>query len=287
MSNQEGFQKFLFEQLHIRGEWVRLEDSFQAMVANHDYPGTIRALLAQTTAAALLLTGTLKFSGRLSIHARGNGAISLLMAEATDQRHFRAIAKYDDEQSLLSTLDLRELLGRAQMAITIEPEKGQRYQGVGPLEYPDMSACLEQYFELSEQLDTHFTLVSDERGVYGLMLQKLPDYRHLDDQDAWDRVVQLAKTLTLDEFAQEDNATLTHRLFHEEEVRLFDMQSVAFQCSCSEQRSLDSLRALGQEEALAILEEEPVISVDCQFCNAHYEFDRSAVESLFAMGKPH
>ncbi len=287
MSQQEGFQKFLFENLQIRGEWVRLDTSFQDMVVNHEYPEVVKTLLAQTTAAAILLTGTLKFSGRLSIHARGDGPISLLMAEATDQQHFRAIAKYDNEQVEQYSLDLRKVLGKAQMAITIEPEKGQRYQGVVPLEYPDMAACLEQYFELSEQLDTHFTLLAGEAGVYGLMLQKLPDYRHLDDQDAWDRVLQLARTLKLDEFAAQDNATLTHRLFHEEQVRLFDVQPVRFRCSCSQQRSLESLRALGQQEALAILEQEAVISVDCQFCNAHYEFDRRAVEDLFGLGQSH
>ena len=285
MAQTEGFQKFLMEDLQIRGEWVRLESSYQQMLANHDYPDLVKRLLAQTTAAAVLLTGTLKFSGRLSIHARGDGPISLLMAEATDQRRFRAIARFGEVME--QEMDLRALLGRAQMAITIEPEQGQRYQGVVPLEYPEISGCLEQYFALSEQLDTHFTLVNSDDAVYGLMLQKLPDYRELDDQEAWDRVVHLAKTLSLEEFAGHDNATLTHRLFHEEKVRLFDEQDVAFACSCSEERSLASIKAMGQDEALDILEQEPSISVDCQFCGAHYEFDRKAIETLFEMGQRH
>ncbi len=285
MSQSEGFQKFLFETLQIRGEWVRLEDSYRKMVANHDYPELVNRLLAETTAAAVLLTGTLKFSGRLSIHARGDGPVSLLMAEATDKRRFRAIAKFDE--LLEQEMDLRSLLGRAQMAITIEPDKGQRYQGVVPLEYPEVATCLEQYFELSEQLDTHFSLFSTETAVYGLMLQKLPNYRELEDQDAWDRVVQMAKTLTLDEWQQNDNATLTHRLYHEEQVRLFDEQDVAFECSCSKERSLASIEALGRDEALDILEHEAVISVDCQFCGTHYAFDRQAVEQLFELGQRH
>ena len=115
------------------------------------------------------------------------------------------------------------------------------------------------------------------------MLQKLPDYVHIADQDAWDRLTQLANTLRADELAQTDNQTMTLRLFHEEEVSILDSERVQFACSCSEERSSASIQALGQEEALDILECEPVISVDCQFCGQHYEFDRKKIQALFGL----
>lgn len=285
MIDNDSFQKFLFETLQIRGEWVRLNSSFKQAVGEKIYASSVKNLLGQTAAASVLLTGTLKFEGRLSIHARGEGPISLLMAEATDTKAFRCIAVNDDRISEGSSLS--QLLGKAQLAITISPDKGSRYQGVVPLDRGSMADCLVQYFELSEQLDTYFMLATEDDACYGLMLQKLPGYREIEDQDAWNRITQLVKTLNVNEIKAADNQTLIHRLFHEDAVLVFERESVNFECSCSRERSLSSLETLGQKEALSILESEAVIGVDCQFCNRRYEFDRNDVGTLFGLGPAH
>lgn len=282
MINNDTFQRFLFEDLQIRGEWVRLGSSFKHATDALNYPKAIKSLLGETIAASVLLTGTLKFAGRLSIHARGQGPISLLTAETTHDKHFRGLAKWEGE--IDPALDLKDLLGDAQMAITIDPDKGTRYQGIVPMEKHDLSACLEHYFELSEQLDTHLLLGANDDACYGLLLQKLPDYKTIEDQDAWNRVVQLAKTMSSEELLSADNETLVTRLYHQEKVILYPSESVSFECTCSEERSLQAIHSLGQAEALDILESEPVISMDCQFCGASYKFDRLAVQNLFNLG---
>ncbi len=284
------FQKFLFETLQIRGEWVRLSDSWLQCRGDHDYPAGVLSLLGEAAMATVLMTGTLKFEGRLSLHARGGGVISLLMAEATNKRTYRCIADYDESiPSLVETTGhtLKEMLGEARLAITIEPNRGSRYQGIVPMERASIADCLAHYFELSEQLDTQFMFWVSDSQCIGLMLQKLPDYREIDDQDAWDRILHLTSTLSQDEVFSHDNASLLHRLFHQERVQLFDEEPVTFSCSCSRERSAASIEALGEQEALNILEEERVIAVDCQFCRRHYEFDRQAVQEIFGMGAPH
>jgi molecular chaperone Hsp33 len=285
MLEGDSFQKFMFDDCHIRGEIVRLSDSFQQAIESKQYSTVVRQLLAEATAATLLMTGTLKFEGRLSLHARGQGPLTLLMAEATNTKSFRTIASYTDD--LPDEGELRMLLGKAQLAITIDPEKGNRYQGIVPLEHATMAECLARYFDLSEQLETHFMFSSDADGCYGLMLQQLPDYKNIEDQDAWDRIRQLSETLGFDELKEHSNAEILHRLYHEEKVSVYESEPVNFQCSCSEERSLASIEALGREEALTILEEESVIQVDCQFCGQHYEFDRAKINTVFNIGKPH
>jgi len=289
MIADDTFQRFVFDELNIRGEWVRLSESFQQATQETDYPPAIKALLGQTIAASVLLTGTLKFAGSLSIHARGEGPVSLLMAEATDRRTFRGIAKWlaDAGAAIDSSDALAQLLGDAQLAITINPVAGTRYQGVVPLERDSLDACLAHYFELSEQLDTYLLLVADSVNCYGLMLQKLPGHDVEDDQDAWNRIVQLAKTLSIEEFKSNDNETLLTRLFHEEHVISFAKEVVKFECSCSRARSLASIKNLGSDDALRLLEQEATISVDCQFCCKHYEFDRDDITTLFELGSRH
>lgn len=282
MINNDTFQRFLFEDLQIRGEWVRLGNSFQKATQALNYPEVIKSLLGQTIAASVLLTGTLKFAGRLSIHARGHGPLNLLTAETTHLRHFRGLAKWDGDVS--SEQGFKDLLGDAQLAITIDPEKGTRYQGIVPMERNDLAGCLEHYFELSEQLDTHLLLGANDTGCYGLLLQKLPDYKTIEDQDAWNRVVQLAKTMGHDELLNSDNETLVTRLYHQEKVILYPTEQVQFECGCSEERSLQAIHSLGEEDALEVLEKEAVISMDCQFCGTSYQFNRADVQKLFDLG---
>ncbi len=285
MIDQDTFQKFLFEELQIRGEWVRLGNSFQQATKNMSYPPEVKTLLGETLAASVLLTGTLKFDGRLSIHARGEGPLSLLMAETTNLKTFKGVAHWQGD--LKEGLPLKDYLGNAQLVITIDPDRGNRYQGIVPLERETLSECLEQYFELSEQLDSYILLGADEQGCFGLLLQKLPDYREIEDQDAWDRVTHLAKTLSADEMVSTDNETLLMRLFHEEKLICYEVEPVEFQCSCSRERTAASIQSLGEEEALDILEHEAEITVDCQFCAARYTFDRRDVQNLFDLGQPH
>jgi molecular chaperone Hsp33 len=282
MINNDTFQRFIFEELQIRGEWVRLGNSFQEATHSLNYPSEIKSLLGQTIAASILLTGTLKFAGRLSIHARGQGPVSLLTAETTNLRQFRALAKWEGQ--IQPEMDLKALLGDAQLAITIDPDKGARYQGIVPMEKNNLSECLEHYFELSEQLDTYLLLGANDDACYGLLLQKLPDYKNIEDEDAWNRVVHLAKTISQDELLNVDNETLVTRLYHQEQVILYPSEPVKFECNCSQERSLSAIYSLGEKEVLDILEKEPVIEMNCQFCGECYQFDRSAIQKLFKLG---
>lgn len=126
-------------------------------------------------------------------------------------------------------------------------------------------------------------MANGERAA-GLFLQQLPS--ELDRQAEWQRIGMLAETITRDELLNLPVQTLLHRLFHEEQVRLFEPEPVAFRCSCSRERIADSLRAMGKAELLSILEEQGAIEVDCDFCNKHYRFDAIDTEQLFIDGVP-
>lgn len=175
---------------------------------------------------------------------------------------------------------LHELLGQSRMAITITPEKGQRYQGVVPREADNLAGCLEEYFERSEQIATSLFLFADGDTAAGLLLQRLPGHTEEDD-DLWNRVNHLARTVEAEELLKLDSETLLHRLFHEETVRLYEPEPVEFRCSCSRERTLAALESIGKEECYSILDEQGSIDMDCQFCHANYRFNRNDIDHLF------
>ncbi len=75
---------------------------------------------------------------------------------------------------------------------------------------------------------------------------------------------------------------MIHRLYHEEDVRVFETEPVCFRCSCNKERVANMLRTLGIDEIRAILNEEHAIEVACEFCNQQYRFDAVDAEQLFA-----
>ncbi|MCK0105732.1 Hsp33 family molecular chaperone HslO [Marinobacter sp. S0848L] len=278
MASRDQFQRFIFEHSQVRGAWVQLGDSYNEITRQAPYPDTIRDLLGETLVASVLLSSTLKFEGTVALQAAGEGALRTLMAECSHDRNIRGLARFDEQAMSGGTLN--EMLGEGRMAITITPDKGQRYQGVVPREADTLSGCLEEYFERSEQLATSLFLFANEGSAAGLLLQRLPGHTEEDDE-LWSRVNHLASTVKAEELLELDSETLLHRLFNEETVRLFDPEPVAFRCSCSRERTLGALESIGKEECYSILEEQGSIEMDCQFCHANYRFDRNEIDHLF------
>lgn len=277
MSNSDLIQRFIFDDLDVRGMVAGLESSYQDALKYHNYPPVIRRHLGEMMAAAALLSTSLKFEGRLSLQAQGTGAVRLLMAEITDKRELRAIARFDHE--LPTSMAFNELLVDGQMAITIEPTQGQRYQGVVPLQGKTLAACLESYFVQSEQLPTLIRLAADDTHAAGFMVQVMPS-QLTKDTDGWERIEQLAATLKNEELISLDNQELLYRLYHEEDCRVYEGQTIQFKCDCSRERCANSLCFMEQEELEQILAEDGCVEVSCQFCNQSYQFDEIDIKTL-------
>ncbi len=98
----------------------------------------------------------------------------------------------------------------------------------------------------------------------GLSVSASPGDLQMDD-DAWDRAVHLGSTITREELLALPVPEIIHRLYHEEDIRLFSRMPVSFRCSCSRDRVESVLRMLGHGEIRSILEEQGTVQVDCEF----------------------
>ena len=277
--------RFLFEEADIRGETVHLDSAYRDILAVHQYAPGVSRLLGEFLAAAVLLSTTLKFEGRLILQARSEGQIPLLMVECTSALAVRAIARGAQE----ATSDrFGQLLAGGQLAITIDPDRGQRYQGIVPLAGESLAQTLDTYFELSEQLGTRFWLAADGTRAGGLLLQQLPPQLTLDReqrQRQWEHATTLAATVQPDELLGLGSPQLLHRLYHEEPIRLFDQRTVTFRCSCSRERTRNALAALGPAEVNDLLDELGSITMDCEFCNQQYRFEREDLADIVGGGE--
>jgi molecular chaperone Hsp33 len=276
MIDRDHLHRFLFEDAEIRGEWVQLNASWQAVLACHNYPSAVQSQLGQALAATVLLSATIKFKGSFILQVQSGGPLKTLVTQATHHRTVRGLARWDGE---IPQGSLLEIYGPGRLVLTIQTAGKEPYQGIVSLEGTNLAEALQTYFSHSEQLQTCLWLAADDQQAVGLFLQELPS-RPGRDAD-WERIALLAGTVTAQEMLSLPSEELLYRLFNEERVRLFEPEPVSFRCDCSWKRIENTLIALGPKEIEAILEEQSTIEVDCEFCNRHYSFDQVDMEQLF------
>src|SRR5277367_2658803 len=286
MRDRDSLHRFIFEQYPIRGHLVHLDAAWQALIEHRDYPAAIRDTLGEAVAASLLLAATIKFEGVLSLQMQGDGPVHLMLVQCTSGLGVRGLARYRDEATGVSRIG--EMIGAGNLTVTLETDEGaQRYQGIVPIAGERLAEPLQVYFENSEQLPTRLWLHADEQGASGMLLQKLPGSESSSSadpaaiEDAWRRVQLVAATLTGEELRTLADEEILHRLFNEDDVRLFEPSPVYFRCRCSRERVAGMLQGLGEVETRSVLAERGEVEVRCDFCNRAYVFDAVDVAQLF------
>jgi molecular chaperone Hsp33 len=290
MSLSDYRQRFVFDQLDARGCLVKLQDTCQSVQSTHYYPDNLAQVLNQFTLAATLLRDSIKLQGSLTIQLRSNGAVKLIIADSMADQRVRAIAEYTNEALAPNDpIHLNALGDDTVLAITITPEEGQRYQSIVPIEYATLAECLADYFQRSEQLPSLFRFFTEKEEGLGVAIHALPPEKVLDKTDAdshFERLNVLLQSLTQEEAMTLSSQDILTRLFHQEACRLFDAQPVEFGCVCSAEKSLDAIKALGEDDVSALIQERKAqgnerLVVDCHFCFQRYEFDFNDIARLF------
>jgi molecular chaperone Hsp33 len=302
---------FQLDRSDIRGRVARLDGVLDKVLAQHDYPPAVEALVAEAALLTAMIGQTIKLRWKLSLQIRGDGPIRLIATDyfgPTDDgkpARIRAWASFDAERLDSATKPFSQI-GHGYFAILIDSGAGKMpYQGITPLAGGSLSACAETYFAQSEQLPTRFAItfgqsvLADGRSGWragGVMLQHMPeasphvahdggsgeggllrarDILYGDDEENWARANTLLDTVeALELVGPEVQPTeLLVRLFHEEGPRVFDAQPVVFGCTCSEERVRRSLSIYSAKDIAYMTTDEGIVTADCQFCGAHYEFD--------------
>ena len=282
--NTDYVQRFLFENLDIRGRLVCLTGAWRRMTEGRGYPAHIAELLGHSTALTALLGANQKAArpdaGRVTLQVQGSGPVKLLVADCASAMKIRGMAQY--VRDLPPGTAISDLLGGGRLAVTLEDgASGQIYQSIVPLEGESLAAIFEHYLSQSEQLTSFLRLHASDDAVCGLLLEKLPgaDAR---DADGWNRVTQLASTLELRETVNAQPYDLLVKLFPEELLRVFRIDPVSYHCPFDVQSVERVLRGLGRDEVESILAEKGEVVVRNEMCNHEYRFDRATVETLFA-----
>jgi len=282
----------------VRGRIVRLGPVIDQILSAHPFDDAVLELLGEASALVAMMGAALKFDGKLIFQAKGEGRVSLLVADYHADGALRATASAEpaNPREGVSHRGLGALMGAGHIAMTIDqgPDM-ERYQGITPIEGVSLEAAGVAYFDQSEQIPTAIKLAvgrfskpgaGEVWRAGGIVAQFIPGeggrrargeaaLRTQEDREAWDRAAALLQTTQADELLDPavSAQTLLYRLFHEDGVRVFDRASVRAACGCNAEKIAAVLERYSADD-LDDMVEDGVISVSCEFCRTAYLFDR-------------
>ncbi len=273
-------QRFLLEHLNIRGAMVQLTCVWQALQTNRNYDGPTAAILGQMCAIAVVIAGNLKQAGRLTFQIHGDGPLSLLVVDCSDDLNLRAMAQTEDK--IPPEGGLLELIGRnSRLQLSLDlPSMREPYQSLVPLEGGNIAEIFEHYLAQSEQQPAALWLACDKDCAAALFLQKLPGADAL-DADGWSRIRQLAHTVRDDELLRLTPEELLGRLFVEEDVRILDARPVIHYWPPDRKKIATMLYGMGEQEVRRILDEDGEVVINDELSNHRYRFDAADIDALF------
>jgi molecular chaperone Hsp33 len=293
-SGTDQLARFLLPELGIRIAIARIEAVQAELLSRHSYPAEYSEELSKLACAAALLCSTVKLEGRLLLQRRTQVSGAQVLCECNHLGEIRGLARIPDIAPTPSLLASAGVL-----AITLEPEQGERYQGIVAVDAEiaeheseqklhasagSLVTALESYFERSEQIPTRIFLAHSTTCSVGMIAQRIPGEGGIGalDEDGWNRAQHLFQTLHQAELLAIDANELMGRLFSEEKVQVLKSQTLRFHCTCSKNRLKHVLISLGAHEAMACVQPDGFVSATCEFCSSHYQFDAFEIGGWFA-----
>ncbi len=231
--------RYLFQNRAVRGQWLRLNNTFTETLNTHHYPKPVQNLLGEILVATSLFTATLKFEGTITVQIQGgDGALKLAVVNGNDKQQVRALARVDGE--IADDATLPQMVGeKAVLIISVMPENGERYQGVIALDKPTITECLEDYFTRSEQLQTQLIIrVGEFNGQAvgaGMLLQIMPDGTGTPDD--FDHLATLTSTIKNEEIFGLPAQELLFRLYHYQHKNYYSVYTTKKPLKCSNHKA--------------------------------------------------
>jgi len=308
-TSEDKILPFQLDLSDIRGRLTRLDKTLNDILSQHSYPPLVEALVAEATVITALIGQTINLKWKLSLQIRGNGPIKLIATDYFapskngELGTIRAFASFNEPNLDIGEKNPFEQLGKGYFAVLIDQGPNtEPYQGITPLTGGSLHKCAETYFAQSEQLATRFALTIGKSQTKtkkiswqaaGLIIQKMPkktergvvkkegstnqllasaDLLQGQESENWSRVNFHIDTVEELELMGPhiSKIQLLNRLFHEENPRVFEAQSIKFGCTCSADKVRNTMSMYSSKDIETMTTADGKVTADCQFCGAHY-----------------
>jgi len=271
-------------------------DTVAEAIRRHQTAPTASAALGRMLTGAALLGASLKDFDRLTVRIDGDGPVGGIVVEANNTGDVRGYVR-NPEADLTPTadgkFDVSGIVGQGMFYVMRESgfELGlhrEPYVGSVPITSGEIAEDFAFYLAKSEQIPSAVLLgvllQKNEPFVIasgGVMIQMMPGVNeHIVTmiEDTVRRAPHLTSVIK-DGATAEDLLKLTLGVI---DFEILDEREVRFNCSCSPERAVSMISALGPDEVASMLAEDKGAVMTCGFCNETYHLGEEDLEAILA-----
>ena len=254
-------------------------------------PNATAAFGRALTAASMMGNMQKVENGSMTLQIRGGGPIGTITVVSDAQGNVRGtvteprvplVEKYPGK------LDVGATVGTdGTLTVIRDLQMKEPYIGSTELVSGEIGDDVTAYFAQSEQTPTACALgvlVDRDRSVKvagGYLVQLLPGAPE-ETIDALERGIQRAGAVTKMLEAGLTPEDILGQVCGELGVVFMETAEVSYKCYCSRERVEKALISLGKKELTEIAQEGKPFPVECQFCDAIYEFTPDDVRKMIA-----
>lgn len=269
-------------------------DTVAEAIRRHGTSPTVSAALGRVLTGSLLLAATFKDFDRLTVKVEANGPVGGITAEARPDGKVRGFVKNPVAElpsNPQGKFDVKGVVGggtfyvirEAGFEIGLRPEP---YVGSVPIVSGEIAEDFAYYLAKSEQIPAAVllgVLLNPEPpfvlAAGGVMIQMLPDANEnlitmIEDTIA--RAPHLTAVINDDT----DPADLLKLALGDIDFETLDEYEANFDCTCSKDKAISMIAALGREEVESMLDSQQGAIMNCGFCNETFRLDGEVLSDI-------
>lgn len=269
-------------------------DTVAEAIRRHQTSPTVSAALGRTMTGALMMASTLKELDRLTVKIEGDGPVGGITAEANANGTVRGYVKNPVAELPSNSngkFDVRGIVGKGTFYVIREAGfdigfRPEPYVGSVPIVSGEIAEDFAYYLAKSEQIPSAVLLGvllnNTEPFVAasgGVMVQMMPGANENLITMIEDTIAH-APHLTSVIDASTHPSEPVRLALGEIDFEILDEKEVSFECTCSMERAIGMVGALGRDEVASMLAEEGQAVMNCGFCNEVYTLSAQDLEKL-------
>lgn len=263
---------------------IESTDIVNEAIKYHNLTPLTAATLGRTMTASVFMASNLKNkSDRLSVSVCGDGVGGHVIVSVDSELHVRGYI--DNPQATLplnekGKLDVKGCVGKGRITVVRNMGLKEPYSGSSEIVSGELAEDFAYYYTLSEQEPTAMALGvlmgGDGKCISagGIVMQALPG---CDDETAAKAQKIIFEYSDVSTHIKNFGAKGICERF---KGYYFNERLTEYKCICSKEYIDGVILSFGKEELYDILNEQGVISVECQYCDKKYRYTREDVDKL-------
>lgn len=255
---------------------------------------TSAEMLAQGLASAAVLGALQKSNARLNLQVECDGPLHGMFVDANAEGSVRGYVK---NRILAFSGDegpfrYRPVFGnKGFISVLRDLGQGEHYRSSVELTHFDLARDLEAFFLASEQVESRFFIELQPAGeehlgrVSALLLQTLPDGDRAQLSALAKHLAGGAYAAAVKQSGDAGALAVLKALFPEGKLEVMSRFPVEYSCSCSKDRVLNALAAMGRSELEDLLKKEGKAEATCEFCSTQYVIGAEEIRGLIAQSQ--